>query len=200
MKRFVQWFHLGDLGIWTKHTNYEQANRIPLLITVPGITKSNTVTRQLAESVDIFPTLAEAAGLPAPVGPQVIDGVSLAGLLRGEDLPTSPRKNYYYYQSGDLSGVREGKWKYIACPGSGGWGKPKTKDAAKEAKTKGLPLMQLYDMEQDLGEQNNLAASKPETAERLRKLLDTQIEKGRTTPGPAQKNDMPVVVEKWAKK
>ena len=32
-------FHLGDLGIWTKHTNYEQANHIPLLLVAPGVTK-----------------------------------------------------------------------------------------------------------------------------------------------------------------
>ncbi|HBE97009.1 MAG TPA: iduronate-2-sulfatase, partial [Verrucomicrobiales bacterium] len=58
-------FHLGDLGIWTKHTNYEQANRIPILISAPGVTQPNSSTRQLAESVDIFPTLVELAGLPA---------------------------------------------------------------------------------------------------------------------------------------
>ena len=52
-------FHLGDLGIWTKHTNYEQANRIPLVIVAPGVTAKGGSTRQLAESVDLFPTLAE---------------------------------------------------------------------------------------------------------------------------------------------
>ncbi len=62
-------FHLGDHGIWTKHTNYEQANRIPLLISAPGVTKPNTTTKQIAESVDIYPTLAELVGLPAPRGP-----------------------------------------------------------------------------------------------------------------------------------
>ena len=65
-------FHLGDLGIWTKHTNYEQANRIPILISAPGVTQPNSSTLQLAESVDIFPTLVELAGLPAPAGPQPI--------------------------------------------------------------------------------------------------------------------------------
>ncbi len=75
-------FHLGDLGIWTKHTNYEQANRIPLLISAPGITKPGISTRQPAESVDSFPTLAELAGLPAPAGPQPIDGVSLVPVLK----------------------------------------------------------------------------------------------------------------------
>ena len=75
-------FHLGDHGIWTKHTNYEQANRIPLLISAPGVTKPNTTTKQIAESVDIYPTLAELVGLPAPRGPQSIDGVSLVPVLR----------------------------------------------------------------------------------------------------------------------
>ena len=65
-------FHLGDLGIWTKHTNYEQANRIPILIVAPGVTLPNSSTKQLAESVDIYPTLSELAGLPAPKGPQPI--------------------------------------------------------------------------------------------------------------------------------
>ena len=44
-------FHLGDLGIWTKHTNYEQANRIPILITAPGITTPGSSTRQLAKAL-----------------------------------------------------------------------------------------------------------------------------------------------------
>ena len=42
-------FHLGDHGIWTKHTNYEQANRIPLLILAPGVTQPKSSTKQLAE-------------------------------------------------------------------------------------------------------------------------------------------------------
>ena len=67
-------FHLGDLGIWTKHTNYEQANRIPILIAATGITRPGSSTRQLIESVDLFPTLANLAGLPAPQGPQPISG------------------------------------------------------------------------------------------------------------------------------
>lgn len=63
-------WHLGDHGYWTKHTNYEQATRIPLIIVATGVTPPGSVSRQLAETVDIFPTLAELAGLPAPKGPQ----------------------------------------------------------------------------------------------------------------------------------
>ena len=55
-------WHLGDLSIWTKHTNYEQANRIPIMIVAPGVTTPGDSTGQLAETVDIFPTLADLAG------------------------------------------------------------------------------------------------------------------------------------------
>lgn len=75
-------FHLGDLGIWTKHTNYEQATRIPIVFVAPGVAKPGSSTSQLTESVDIYPTLAELAGLPAPTGPQPIDGVSLVPVLK----------------------------------------------------------------------------------------------------------------------
>lgn len=74
-------FHLGDHGLWTKYTNIEQANRIPLIMVAPGVTPAGTSTRQLAESVDVFPTLSDLADLPAPAGPQPIDGISLVPVL-----------------------------------------------------------------------------------------------------------------------
>ncbi len=76
--RIVLW---GDHGIWTKPTNYEQATRIPLLVIAPGATPPGSVSKQPVESVDIFPTLAELAALPAPRGPQAIDGLSRVPVL-----------------------------------------------------------------------------------------------------------------------
>jgi arylsulfatase A-like enzyme len=73
---------LGELGIWTKHVNYELANRIPLVIAGPGVAKPGSSTRQIAETVDIYPTLAGLAGLAKPEGPQPIDGVSLVPVLK----------------------------------------------------------------------------------------------------------------------
>src|SRR5262249_56832374 len=75
-------WHLGDHGMWCKHTNYEQATRIPLLLAAPGVTRPGSRTAALAESVDVYPTLAELAGLPAPAVPQGLDGRSLVPLLR----------------------------------------------------------------------------------------------------------------------
>lgn len=50
-------WHLGDHGIWTRHTNFEQATRIPIIMVAPGSTKPYTTSNQIAETVDIFPTL-----------------------------------------------------------------------------------------------------------------------------------------------
>jgi iduronate 2-sulfatase len=78
-------FLLGELGIWTKHVNCELANRIPLIIAGPGVANPGSSTRQVAETVDIYPTLADLAGLPKPTGPQPIDGVSLVPVLKDPD-------------------------------------------------------------------------------------------------------------------
>jgi iduronate 2-sulfatase len=88
-------FHLGDHGIWTKHTNYEQAARIPLIIAAPGTSQPGSHTRQLAQTVDIFPTLAELCNLPAPQGPQAIDGMSLVPVLRDSNARL-PRDHAYH--------------------------------------------------------------------------------------------------------
>jgi arylsulfatase A-like enzyme len=59
-------WQLGDYGIWGKHTNFDMALRSPLLIRVPGMNAPGKSTNSLAETIDIFPTLADVCGLPTP--------------------------------------------------------------------------------------------------------------------------------------
>ena len=143
-------FHLGDLGIWTKHTNYEQANRIPILIAAPGVTRPNTSTNQLAESVDIFPTLAELAGLPAPGGPQPIDGKSLVPVL--EDPGARVRDHAYHVYPRKRLGraIRTERYRLVD------WG-----DDAIE----------LYDYENDPLERENHAAKERHIVAELKQIL-----------------------------
>jgi hypothetical protein len=124
-----------------------------------------------------------------------VDSFSFLPALTGSN--PNPRTDAIHHSISGYFAIRQGKWKLIACPGSGGWAEPKPAQAIKEAQEKGLPMFQLYDMEADIGEQNNLVLERPETVDRLKKLLDRQIAQGRTTPGPKQRNDVPVVVEKW---
>lgn len=78
---------MGELGSWGhKHSNYEMAVRAPLLVSVPGQKARGQGTTALVEFVDLYATLAEVAGLPAPARHE---GLSFAPLL---DHPTRPWK------------------------------------------------------------------------------------------------------------
>ncbi|MEM1295962.1 MAG: sulfatase, partial [Verrucomicrobiota bacterium] len=59
-------WHLGEMGIWGKATNYEIATRVPLILSTPDMKKRGISTGALVELVDIYPTLCELAGIPNP--------------------------------------------------------------------------------------------------------------------------------------
>ena len=84
--------------------------------------------------------------------------------------------------------IRKGNWKLILCPGSGGWSFPRPNE------TEGLPPYQLYNLENDPGETENLYAEYPEIVQELKQVLTGYIRNGRSAPGEAQENDY---VEKW---
>ena len=150
-------FHLGDLGIWTKHTNYEQANRIPLLLIAPGVTKPGSSTRQLAESVDIFPTLAELAGLPAPTGPQPIDGISLVPVLKNPAARVRDHAYHCFPKQKMGRAIRTESHRLIE------WKKPGAPPESAE--------LELYDYTADSHETQNIAAEQPEVVKQLRAIL-----------------------------
>ncbi len=150
-------FHLGDHGLWTKHTNYEQANRIPLIVAAPGVTKPGTVTKQLAESVDVFPTLAELTGLPAPTGPQPIDGKSLVPVLR--DPAARVRDHAYHVYPKEKLGraIRTERYRFVE------WREVGAPEESAE--------LELYDYESDPNETRNLAADQPQVVTEMRATL-----------------------------
>ncbi|MCG6155295.1 sulfatase-like hydrolase/transferase [Rubinisphaera margarita] len=151
-------FHLGDLGIWTKHTNYEQANRIPILIAAPGITKPGTSTHQPAESVDIFPTLAQLAGLPAPEGPQPIDGVSLVPVLNNPSTRVRDHAYHAYPKKKLGRAIRTERYRLVEWQAFN--------DGEESAE------YELYDYETDPLETLNLAPSQPKVVSKLKQILD----------------------------
>lgn len=146
-------FHLGDLGIWTKHTNYEQANRIPIIMVAPGVTRPGSVTRQPAGSVDIFPTLAELAGLPAPTGPQPIDGVSMVPVLKDPDIRVRDHTFHAYPRSKLGRAIRTERYRMV------------------EWKRDGAAEYELYDYALDPHETQNHAADRPEVMAKLKATL-----------------------------
>ena len=77
-------WHLGEMGIWGKATNYEIATRVPLLIWTPDMPKGSKgkTTKALVELVDMYPTLAELAGLEIP---KHVEGTSFKKLISNPD-------------------------------------------------------------------------------------------------------------------
>lgn len=71
-------FHLGDHGLWAKHTNYEKATRSTMIVSVPGMAARGQKCDALTELVDIYPSLCELAGIPKTDG---LEGTSFAPLL-----------------------------------------------------------------------------------------------------------------------
>lgn len=79
-------WHLGDHGLWNKHSNFEQATRSPLVIFDPRVNKRMQI-KSPTEFVDIFPTLCAATGLQIP---ENLDGKNLMPLIKGEQISIKP--------------------------------------------------------------------------------------------------------------
>ena len=84
-------WHLGDHGLWNKHTNFENATHTLLMMSVPG-TKSGIRPVTLCEFTDVYPTLCELIKVPAP---KYLDGISLASAIYH---PESQLREYAFSQ------------------------------------------------------------------------------------------------------
>jgi arylsulfatase A-like enzyme len=80
--------------------------------------------------------------------------------------------------------IRKGAYKFIFCPGSGGWSFPRPSKKGIQ----GFPKFQLYNLEEDPEEKNNLYGQYPKIENELITLFKAAIKNGRTTPGAPQKN------------
>lgn len=103
-------WHLGDHDVWGKSTNYEVATRSPLIVCDPGMKEKGKQTTALVEYVDMFPTLADLAGLEAPAH---LEGTSFAPLLDDAGKPWK-KAAFSQFPRGSKEGysVRTAEWRY----------------------------------------------------------------------------------------
>jgi len=140
---------------------YDGGTREPLLIRYPGVVAAGSTCHEYVTSPDFYPTLLDVAGLP-PCHEQHVDGVSFMPLLRGDTTFRRGAIFWHYPHYGNQGGtpgcsVREGDWKLI--------------EFFEDNR------LELYNLRNDPGESQNLAATQPETAARLHALLkDWRVE------------------------
>jgi arylsulfatase A-like enzyme len=147
---------------------YEGGVRVPLIVKWPGVTPPGRVNELPTITMDFYPTLLEAARLPARPA-QHVDGVSLIPALRGEPQTRGPIFWHYPHYSNQggtpHSAVRDGDWKLIE------WHEDRS--------------VELFNLRRDIGERNNLAEEEPARAAELkRRLAAWRKETGARMPMP----------------
>ena len=143
-------YHLGDHFLWGKVTLFDIGAKVPFIVRAPGLTKPATTSEAMVELIDIYPTVAELAGLTAPGH---LQGVSLRPLLGHPDRKGKKKYAYSVVSRGQQLGyaLRNQRWRYGKWPDG----------------------EELYNLTNDPEEKKNLA-KQPQVAERLegfRKLL-----------------------------
>lgn len=162
----------------SKSDIWDGGHRVPFIVRWPATVKPGSSSSEIICTTDLMATCAELTGatLPADAGE---DSVSFAPALTGEPI-VSARKGVVHHSVSGQFAYREGKWKILITKASGGW--------TKEPMSDNSPA-QLYDMEADPREQENLYKSHPEVFERLIAQLESDVQRGRSTAGPKQSND-----------
>ncbi|MEM7783632.1 MAG: sulfatase [Planctomycetota bacterium] len=136
-----------------KGTTFEGGQRVPCIMAGPGIA-AGTSTSAFTSTMDLLPTIASIIGKPLP--DRKIDGFDITSTFTSDE---TPRDELIFYSSqGNLEGIRKGDWKYLAQ-------KPRRRKNQK-AKQPQVSTF-LFNLANDIGEQNDLKSEHPEIVKRL---------------------------------
>lgn len=155
-------WQLGEHGMWNKHSCFETSMHAPLIIAAPGMQGVRPGTRvgALTEFIDIYPTLCELTGVPAP---EHLQGRSVAPLMKD---PAAPWKAYAVgrFRSGDT--IRSDRYRFSEYTNSAG-----------EAEAR-----MLYDHRSDPAENSNVAEQPGQAANARELATQLRQRKGRARP------------------
>ena len=166
----------------SKSDIYEGGHRVPLIARWPKKIEAGQNNNSLVCLTDLYTTLQDITQQKT-MDQAGEDSYSLLPLFQGK--PSNGRSTLISHSIDGSFAIRKDNWKLCLSAGSGGWSHPKE----SEAKQKGLPPMQLFDLSQDKAEQNNLFTKKPKKVKELLDLLEKEVSNGRCTPGKAVPND-----------
>jgi len=154
-----------------KGTTFDGGQREPTLMRMPGTIPAGTVCNEPASTIDILPTVAKLTGAALPA--HTIDGKDIWPLMTGAPGAKSPHEAFFYYRGFALEAVRSGKWKLhlphsyrtLAGRPGGTGGQPAKYEQGKIG-------AELFNLENDIGEQHDVSARHPAIVKRLMAFAD----------------------------
>ncbi|MFT4734057.1 MAG: arylsulfatase A [Algoriphagus sp.] len=164
---------------------FEGGHRVPFIAKWPRRIQKGSVSDKTICTTDFMATCAEITGYSLADN-EGEDSYSLVSLFAQTQNDAPFREATVHHSINGSFAIRKDNWKLIMCAGSGGWSVPKPNNKELIAT---LPKYQLYNLEVDPGEKNNLLRAHSEKVLELKTLLSKYISDGRSTPGLPQNND-----------
>jgi arylsulfatase A-like enzyme len=143
------------------HDTTEGGFRMPCVAWWPGRIPEGTSSDEVTTMMDLLPTFAGLAGAQLPKD-RVIDGKDIWPILAAKEGAKSPHEAFYYYYMSQLHAVRAGKWK-LHLPLKNKLVRPGRRRSGERA---------LYDLDNDIGEKNNVANDHPDVVQQLSALAE----------------------------
>ena len=140
-----------------KGSTWEGGQRVPCIMRWPGKIPAGAVCSELASAMDFYPTLTKLCGGVLPQD-RIIDGKDIDSLMFAECDAKSPHEAFFYYKSNTLEAVRCGKWKLHVYKRPGKYNPEFSEEFVINA---------LYNLEDDIAEENNLYDQHPEIVNEL---------------------------------
>ena len=158
-----------------KGSTWEGGVREPTIAWWPGKIPAGTSSDAITGMFDVLPTLVKLGGGKVPTD-RKIDGGDIWPVLAGGPGAKSPHEVFHYFRGFKLEAIRSGPWKLHFGVAAGAPAK-NAKDAKKKGAQKAAPnvppaALQLFNLDSDIGESQNVAAANPEVVKRLQSLAD----------------------------
>jgi len=161
---------------------YEGGIRVPLAVRWPKKAKAGALCDMPVIGIDFYPTMLEMAGLSKPPG-HILDGQSIVGLLTGQKSKFKKRAVFWHFPA-YLESYNDEQWPWRTTPaGAVRYGDWKLIEFFEDGK------LELYNIKNDIREQNDLARSMPDKVKQLHRIL-VEWRKSVDAPVPAEKNPL----------